>query len=85
MITCTLIVASIVAMIAAIVSFTKAGKGCAPHKRPFRLTSGFVWLMLSMMWLVALLVDIYIIRSGILTRLLIILQAGIYIGELMTD
>lgn len=85
MITATLIVASAVALVAAIVSYAKASKGCAPHKRPFRLTSALIWLMLASLWFAALFVDIYIIRSGIITRLLIILQAGIYIGELMTD
>jgi hypothetical protein len=85
MILATLIAASIVSLAAGVVSLVKAGKGCAPHKRSFRIVSALVWFTLSALWIVALTGEFYIIRSGILTRLLIALQAMIYIGELLLE
>lgn len=85
MILATLIAACIASIAAGIVSLVKAGKGCAPHKRRFRIVSALVWFSLSALWVVALAGDFYIIRSGILVRLMIVLQAAIYTGELLLE
>jgi len=85
MVHASLAAASIAALVAGIMAIAGTRDPCPPSKRDFRKVSAFVWLALACMWIVAIYGDYYIIRSGILTRLLIVLQAVIYIGEIWLE
>jgi len=79
----TLVAAGISAFVASLVAGVTR---CPPKKRTFRVVSTLIWLSLGIMWMVAATgYNIYIIRSGILTRLLLILQMAVYMGELILE
>lgn len=84
MVTGSLIAACIAALIAAL-SWVYRDRGCTPQQSYFRTVAALVWLSLAALYLVALAgADIYLIRAGILTRLMQITIVLIYIGEITT-
>lgn len=85
MVGATLIAACIACLVAGVMSLA-CSRMCSVSKRSYRLVSGLVWISLAALFLVGYLMpDLYLVRSGILSRLLVILMALIYSGELLLE
>lgn len=85
MVGATLIAACIACLAAGVMSLA-CSRMCEPSKRSYRLVAGLVWISLTALYLVAYLSpDIYLVKSGILTRFLVVMMAVIYSGELLLE
>lgn len=86
MIQASFIAASTACLIVGGLSLIKAGASCPPSKKPFRIVSALVWFSLASLYMAILFgLDSQLIRTGIVSRLLIISQALIYSGELLLE
>ncbi len=84
MVTGTLIASIVVALGASYVSWRYRADGCTEQQTDFRKVAALVWLSLAALYFTALLdPGIYIIRAGILTRLLLMTIALLWVGEVM--
>ena len=86
MVQATLIAACIACLVAGIISLLCARKPCDIAKRNYRIVTSLVWFSLAALYSVAYLMPgIYLVKSGILTRLLVVTMAVIYSGELLLE
>lgn len=86
MVQASLIVACIASLTAGVISLLCVRDSCDTTKRGYRIVSSLVWISLAALYFVAYLSPgIYLVKSGILTRLLVITMAVIYSGELLLE